>query len=347
MSDLQLKLNGEIHRGWTSIRVRRSLEQVASTFSLTLTSRWGEDEQQRNIKTGDQCDVWIDQEKLITGYVDNVSPAYDAKTHTLNVTGRSKTGDLVDCSVASKTFNNRNLVQIAQDLCSPFDIDVISNTDTGAEFKKQTLEDGQSIFEFIDMLARIRAVRVITDVDGNLVFTRTSKERLKTSLTLGGNILKASGTFSSQDLFSEYLVKAQKSGSDESWGESSASIERTITSEHVKRHRPTVLLVDGPGDSSDCQRRGEWQRNATYGRARGVVYTVNGWQHSAGLWQPNTLVPVNDTWLGVVEDRLIVTVDYILDGNGEFCELQVMPKEAFDLIPLPEPKEGDDAGWGS
>lgn len=347
MSDLQLKINGKIHRGWTSARIRRSLEQIASSFDLTLTDRWDNKQKPRAIKTGDECEIWINNEKVITGYVDNVSPNYDATTHTLNVSGRSKAGDLVDCSMASKTFNDRTLLQIAQELCEPFSIKLSSQTDIGAAFKKQTLEDGQSIFEFIDALARVRAVRMLSDAEGNLIFTRTGSERINTSLTLGENILKASGSFSSQELYKEYLVKAQRAGSDESWGDDAASIERVITSDHVKRYRPTVLLVDGPGDASDCQRRGEWQRNAAFGRARGVVYTVNGWQHKDGLWQANILVPINDPWLGVVDDRLIVAVEYVLDDNGETCELQVMPKEAFDLIPLPEPKADDDAGWGS
>ncbi|WP_241085110.1 phage baseplate assembly protein [Candidatus Vondammii sp. HM_W22] len=54
------------------------------------------------------------------------------------------------------------------------------------------------------------------------------------------------------------------------------------------------------------------------------------------MWLPNTLVPVIDSWLGVDADRLIVSVQFLLDGEGWRSELRLMPKEAFDLVP-PEP----------
>jgi len=345
MPDVQLKISGQVHRGWKSIRIRRSLEQIADSFDLTLTDRWENNQAPRDIKTGNECEIWIDDIKVIVGYIDKVLPTYDANNHSLNVSGRSKAGDLVDCSIPGKTFNQRTLLQIASELCKPFDISVSSDTDIGGPFKKQVLEDGQSIFEFIESLARIRAVRIVSDVDGNITFVRTGKQKIKTPLKLGKNIKSASGDFSSNELFSEYVVSGQQTGSDTTFGDAAAHTTSKIVSKHINRYRPTLILVDNPADIADCKKRGEWQRNTSFGRGRSVVYTVNSWYHDDGLWEPNKMVPVSDAYAGINEDRLIPSVDLILDEGGFRSEIQVVPKEAFNLIPLPEPKSEE--GFGS
>jgi len=345
MSDLILKVNGDIHRGWTSVRIRRSLESIADSFSLSLTDSWGNDEPPREIKTGDKCEISIDGEKIITGYIDNITPEYNATEHSLSVSGRSKAGDLVDCSLPGKEFNNRTLLQIATELCSPFDINVTAKADIGGPFvNKQTLEEGQPIFEFIETLARVRAVRIVSDMDGNIEFVRAGTERINTSLTLGENIKSASGEFSSSELFSQYVISGQQKGNDNLFGDATALTTSTVESKYVERFRPTLLLIDGAADIADCKSRGEWQRNTSFGRSRSIIYTVLGWHHDGGLWAPNKVVPVNDVFSKIKGDRLIVSVDFLLDDDGERVEIQVMPKEAFDLIELPEPKD-DDAGF--
>lgn len=346
MSDVVLKINGGIYRGWTTIKIRRSLEQVADTFNLGVTdNRSGALADQKKIKSGDLCEIWIDDDKVITGFVDNVGMSYDNASRSITVSGRSKAGDLVDCSFLGKQFKNRTLLQIAEELCAPFGLSVISETDTGASFKKQAIEEGQPFFEFIESLARVRAVRLVSNPDGDLVFVRTGNDRVSTPLRLGDNILSASASFSSREQFSEYLIKGQRPGSEQDWGASAADVQVKISGDRVARYRPKVMMIDGPADLSDCRNRGEWQRNTAFGRSRSVVYTVRGWRHSKGLWAPNNIVSVSDPWLEIEADRLVVTVDYSLDDKGERTELQVMPKEALDLIALPDSTESDAKAW--
>jgi len=266
VSDVQLKIGGKIHRGWTSIRIRRSLEQIADSFDLELTDRWENNQQPRQIQTGEPCEIWIDDTKIITGYVDDVFPTYNESEHSLNVTGRSKAGDLVDCSLPGDTFNNQTLLQMATRLFKPFGISVSTYTDTGGPFKQQVLEEGQSPFEFIENLARVRAVRMVSDVDGNIELVRTGNNKIFTALRLGDNIKQAAGEFSSIDLFREYIVSGQQKGGDSLAPDDAAHTTSTITSSYVNRYRPTLMLIDTPADIADCKKRGEWQRNTTFGR---------------------------------------------------------------------------------
>jgi len=345
MSEIVLKTNGKIHAGWKSVVVRLSIESIADLFDLTITERWSDDNTRRPIQSDTPCEIWIDDTKVVTGNVDEVAPEYDANQHEINIIGRSKLGDLVDCAIEPKSWKNQPLDKLANIICEPFGIKVIVETDVGKPFKKASVNGGESPFEFLERLARIRAVRLMSDREGNLVITRAGTQRIKTALVLGENILRASGTFSSRDRFSDYTVLGQNAGTDNAFGASASENKGTSKDTKITRHRPMVSVVDGTVDSDDCKKRAQWERNTRYGRSRAVVYTVMGWRHAEGLWLPNKMVPVKDEYLGIDEDRLITTVQFGIDeSQGEVTEIQVMPKEAFELVELPE--ESDDGGWG-
>ena len=160
----------------------------------------------------------------------------------------------------------------------------------------------------------------------------------------GENILRASGEFSMRERFSDYVVQAQQTGWDGNSGAASAHVIARSKDEGVARYRPTVVLADGPNTKADAKRRADWQRNTSWGRGQGLIYTVNGWRHADGLWAPNRLVRVVDPWLGIDGDRLIMSVQLMLDEQGSRTELRVMPREAADLVKLPDPKKSSE-GW--
>ena len=110
----------------------------------------------------------------------------------------------------------------------------------------------------------------------------------------------------------------------------------------LKRHRPAILTADGSVTIADCKKRSQWEVLTRYGRGQSIVYTVNGWLHSEGLWQPNVEVPVVDSYMGIDKDLLITDVQLIMSDKGQLSELRVMPREGFDLIELPEPVSDDE-----
>lgn len=345
--DVILSLDGQRHRGWTSVRIMQSLDRVAHAFELELTERWstGRSTERRSIVAGMPCQVFIDSDLLISGYVDEVSPRYSATEHTLQVIGRSRAGDLVDCSTPGKTYNDQTLLQIAQAEAAPFGIaaSAAQGVDVGAAIGTARLEPGQPIYEFLEEWARIRAVRFISDAAGNLIITRAGHTRAAERLQLGVNILEASGGVDLRDRYTLYTALAQTDQYDDP--SSNVDIAGTANDDWgaYTRHRPRTFLLESAADAVSAQQRAEWQRNTSYGRSQGVVYTVRGWRQSNGeLWQHNQLVSVVDDFAGVNGDRLIVEVNRILDGDGRRTELRVMRPEAYDLVPLPESDISDE-----
>jgi hypothetical protein len=90
--EIKLKVNGREYAGWKTARVTRSIESVAGSFELGISERWSQDADPWPILEEDECSLSIGSEVLITGYVDERSPSFDATQHGLSITGRDKTG---------------------------------------------------------------------------------------------------------------------------------------------------------------------------------------------------------------------------------------------------------------
>jgi prophage tail gpP-like protein len=345
MSDIQLKVGHQVYGGWKLVKVRRSLDLFASTFDLAYTDRWPGQGGARPIALGAQAEVYIDGQKLITGHVDKAPIRYNAKERSLGVSGRSKVADLVDCTFNADKFNdlqrdNQTLLQLADYLAKPFGIKARSTVKDLKAVEQSFINNSQTVFDFLEKAARKEAVMLIDDPDGNMVITRASDRRVATALVLGQNILECDGEESHRDRFSVYNIIGQypDSGSqhDPEW---KANISGRAEDKGM-RHRPTTIDAETALDYAAAEKRAIWQRNLNYGRSRPYTYTVNGWRHAEGLWEPNTLVLVFDPWAGIVgkdskgEWLMIGTVEYTLDDNGERTRLTVMPKEAYDLIPI-------------
>ncbi len=346
--ELILNVDGQRHRGWKSVRVIESLDRVANSFELSLSDYWGANNaaDRRTIVAGMPCQVFIDNTLIMSGYIDEVSPRYDAKQHSLEVVGRSKAGDLVDCSLEGQTFNDQTLLQIATALALPFGISVslASGVDIGEPISTARLEPGQTIYEFLEEWARIRAVRFVSDANGNLIITRAGASRAADRLALGENIRQAGGTLSTRDRYTLYTAIAQTDEFDESDFNALVSGEVSDNWGRYNRHRPHTFLVEGAADIDDAKKRADWQRRTAYGRSQGLSYTLTGWRQDNGdLWPVNALVAVNDHWAGIDGERLIVEVARVFDSGGRRTELRVMPKEAYDLTPLPDPNTDDEA----
>jgi len=346
MAEVALTVNGQIWGGWTSVRIQRSIEQIAGQFSLGLTERWPGQPDRREISPGDSCTVAIDGRVVITGRVDDVEVSFDGNAHAVTVSGRDATGDLVDCSAEHRPgqWQGRTLLQIASELCRPFGVPVRAEVDIGKAFGDQTLQKGETVFEIIERLCRHRAVLAVSDGRGGLVFTRAGAARVGLILQEGkdGNILAARGTFSHRDRFSRYTVLGQAAGSDFTSPEDNSEPAAVATDPMVRRHRPLIVLAEDQGDGASFAARAAWEARVRAGRARRAEVTVQGWSHAAGLWQPNGLVRLDSPWLRIAADMLIAGVEFTLDERGSTTTLSLVRPEAFELTALPE-KES--VGW--
>lgn len=338
MSDLELLVDGKAHAGWKRIRVHRGMEEIAGSFELEVSERWSTTVPPLEVQSQQRCSVRVGSETLITGYIDRVSNGYDARSHSISVSGRDATADLVDCAaIHSKgEWKNADAGQIARDLCSPFSIKVTVAGDIGKPFPNFAIEPGETAFECMERAARQRGLRLQSDGVGGLVIGSVAAVAVNVALVEGQNLLSCEVANDSCRRFSEYLVKGQQPGTDDTNGAAAAQVRATARDAGVTRYRPSVIIDEDQGDIAGFQRRAKWEASVNAARALTANVRVQGWRHTGGLWQPNVLVRLTSPTLRIDRTLLVRDVDLVVDDAGTCAELCLTPPEAYSLLPTPE-----------
>lgn len=333
---IEVKVNQSIFGGWKTCNIPFGIEQIANSFEIGFKERWSGQDNPYPIPVGSSCQVLIDGETVITGYVDDNNPNFDANMHEIQLTGRDKTGDLVDCSAIYKSgqWLNATLDKIVRDICAPFSIPVIIDAPMGEAFSTFSIQEGETAFEAIDRACRMRAVLPVSNGLGGLVLTRAKNSAPIAELIQGQNILSAQGEFSMRERYSTYIIKGQDRSSDDfDTPETHSQVMATVTDEFVKRYRPLIVLAEDKGPHATYAQRAEWERNVRRGRSARATITVRGWRNATGaLWRANTVAHLYSSYLGADANLLIAGGRYLSNEQGRFTQLVLVGRGALDLV---------------
>lgn len=353
MNDVILKVAGMEFGGWLEIEISAGIERLARDFKLEITRAWpGASDFPRMVKPGDLCELWIDSDKMLTGYLDATPISYDSEQITVSASGRSKTADLVDCAAEYGTgqWRNRKVERIVANLAEAYQIQVEAQVDTGAAIADHQIQPGETAFESIGRLLALRQLLATDDAEGRAILIEPgSGGRCSTSLRYGDNILSADVGLDYKDVFSLYECKGQQSVSDGDGSEVSTGSVARIRDSSLGRYRKTIITQSGQVDNQTCADRVEYESLFRQARAQETVYTVQGWrQENGALWLPNTIVRVIDPIIGFDDDRLITEVVYRRGAGGTTATLKVGPLAGY--IPGPQKrkkkkKSSGDADW--
>lgn len=331
--DINIKVASQILRGWKSVSVTWGIDALAGRFSLYLSHRWPGDPADWGIKGDDACQVFIGDDKVITGWIDTPDHSIDPNRHPFGVSGSSKTVDLIDCSAIHTpgSWKNRKLEQIASDLAAPFGIKVKAVASTGAAFPTFALQQGEKVFDAINRMARQRGVLPITTPEGDLELIQPGKSAAGYSLIEGENIETATLVDSRVDRFSEYILKG--------YSADGRSRPKAIAKDAgVTRYRPLLIVNDDDSTPATLSDRAKYEATTRAGKGREATVVVSGWRSADGqLYRPDRLVPVRAPSIGLDEELLIKSVTFTRDATGTRTRLALSPKEAFSLMAVPAP----------
>lgn len=357
---LVLNVGGVNYEGWNKIRVTRALEHGASDFDIEVTEKWadGPSPLPWQIKPFMPCTISAvngqSKELLLTGYVDEYLPEYDAKSQRVQVKGRSKTSDIVDCmpDVGSGQFTGYTVAQIAQALCKPFGVSVVigKGANVGVQIPDTTHEKTETAYALIEKLCRLRALLAHDNEYGNLVLATVGSEGAAGSFIEGGengNILAASGKLSGAQRFSQYVVLAQ---AGEQWGtDAQTQVLGSAADAGVPRFRRHVEMAENAADTATAGQRAIWRMKRNYGRGTEATFTVPGWRQPNGkLWRVNRTSFANAPRMELNRSLLIGKVEFLLDDEGgERTQVTLQPQEAFTPEPLSVNPGNSDAIWSN
>lgn len=345
MPELVLEIDWQAHRGFRQAEVGLSLEQGTNTFSVAYAERWAIDGARSRISPGDGCTLKVGDEVLLDGYVDAATVEYADDHLRLECQGRARTADLVDCSaVGARTqWSEQGLEKILRDLSEPFDVSTRIVGDPGRAFSKFSVQRGETAFAAIARAARLRGFLPYT-IGGELVLARAGSVRTSTVIRRGANVVRASRTTSWAERYSHYRFRGQTGATDDVSGKSASQLRGEVRDPSVARYRPFLVASRGQDGPRDLGARAILERNTRAGRGDRLSCTVVGWHTAEGLWAPNTLVRVEDDWLDVSAELLVVSVRFRLDAEtgkgGYVTELELTRPEAFDMAEYPAAGRG-------
>lgn len=337
---------------WSEVTVERGLDQAAASFSLTVGR--GLEERQAGaytipVREGDLVRVLVGQDLVVTGWVDRANVERSADDHRITIVGRSLTGDLVDCSAVHSPgqWRGATLLAIARDLAKPFGVPVRGGPEAEAVVDVFEIEQGETVFDAIERLARLKGLLVRDAPDGALVLARPALRRAAAALVhmdgpdgnphRDNNVLESRVSYATDKRFSEIIVKGQTDG-----GKRSAVGAKAVAKDlGVGRYRPLILTAEGKSGAAGCTDRARWEVARRRGKGRQLTHTVRGWRQVADgpLWDCDLVAPVQDSTAQVFEDLLVCTIRYRLSSRGRLTELVLEPPEAWTPQPV-VPKDG-------
>mgnify|MGYP005806346197 CR=1 FL=1 len=370
---IALQLDGVDFDEWTSAEVSRDLKDFSGSFSFTVRDAirslasfdFATLGAAYLMRPGAEAKIYIDGNLVLLGYVDDVSPTIDDSQASVTISGRDKTGDLVDSAAlvdGPAEVKNAKLEDAAAEIAKPFGLTVRSEIDTGEPFPRYSLDLSETAFSAIEKGARSRHALMLSDGVGGVVITRTGKTRAPADLTLPGNVRRASGKFSHKNRHSENIVRGQGEfagkdrtaalliepasspilPADRQPGDGAATaLERKGTAatgrakdDEINRYRPIVHLARSKAANVPAQDEADWRMRTARGESEEFSYTVRGHGEQGRIWRINELTNVADNYLQVFRDMLISHVTFREDESGRETDLTVTSPEAFDKDPV-------------
>ncbi len=339
-----LKVGSQTWSGWETVRVETALGKLADRFTITVSDAWAAEKKQpmpRPVAAGSRCSLLLDGHTVITGWMDKPRIQRSGTSHSITFSARDATCDLEDCCVIQQGLSlaGLTLLQLAQKLCQPFGIGVKALADVGGAFPIANVEPGQKIFEVLDHLAKLRGLMLASDGLGNLLITGPGSTVAPVKIQMGINAHISDGYTDLTERYSDYYCFTQLAQGDSAQVTDQGLNMQGYAKDELMaaiRYRPFAFQGEMGIDIAYATQRAEWKRNVQAALSQQVTHTLQGWTHTKGLWRKNTLATVVDADFELDEQRLIASVNYLLDDQaGARVEIATVGKHAFDQLAVP------------
>jgi prophage tail gpP-like protein len=323
-----LRIRGKSYSGAKSGSISLDIESIANSFTATVTNFWSESI--TDIKAGDSVDIYVDGSKRFSGWIDNAQPSISGGGNLISISGRSKAGDLVDCTPDANVseFKNQSFEGLVNALASPFGVSATAKVSTGSAIETVNYEQGETIAEFIRKEAIKKELLLYSDSNGGIVIDNSGTTSSGLQFIDGQNILNATASVDYSQRYSKYIVKGDRPSTMQI-SEEDATESQAIATDSEIRYRPLIITVDGFADIEICKQRAKWE--ATIRKGKSVTYsvTVQGF-----FWNINQTCQLISNRLGANETLLISKIDNRFDQDGgKICNLTLVRPDAYAKQP--------------
>jgi len=364
---MQISINGEQIGGFLYASVSQDFTTAIRHFMFTSSSKR---ENAYPVKRGDSCQIIVENQTVMDGFVDTVIGNYSASQDTITVSGRSKMMDIVDSTIDYTLFSqwkgDISLVDACKEVIKKLnlkdDIKVIVDEDviTQAQLKipiDQYLaaQNGESAFGFLEKYAQILSVLLSTDNDGTLIITSGGNTdsgfytliNKITGDTSTNNVIYCRWMSTEKNLFNKYVCWSQLAqapvdfrffetgeGESDTVKQNLFGVSGDAFDQNIRTSRQNSFVTQVPLAVVQCPQRALWQAN--YNRALSQSYSPAIQGHTIGdtndLWEVNRLIQIVDERADINSEMFIKSINFIQSlENGNITELVCVAPDSFQL----------------
>ena len=361
---VRLLINGqEFYEHWSSVSITSELNTLARAFQVSITAKLPNSSPTiRQFNLGDHVQVFIGTDLVLSGYLEQLPISYNAHNVTATLAGRSKTCDLVDCSVmvagrqivpqnanswakaaapisgrlvpapqvSATSWRQQSVETIIAQLIAPYDIKLIIEDGDFSHKINHDVEPTETVHEALKHLVlKDEDLLFYDNENGDLIIAKRGSSQCVDALVVGGNVLSGKADFNGTQRFNEWRVIGQSSGNDTSFGKAVCGYEGTYQDPAINRVRYKCEQFSGQSTNEKCEKQARNKVRYAFSQYFKTSYTVVGWRQSDGsLWKINSKVKIHDPILDIDADGFLISkVVYSLDNtNGMTTTLEVMPE---------------------
>lgn len=321
---VEVRFNGQRFGYWQKVNIRMSVDDLAASVGLELTSQGAGNSLGFDANT--VAEVYINNVLVTTVRADAVRRRVGKDSHTISLQARSLGRELVDCQY-SMTLKGIKLGEIVKQLCTAFKVpvNVPQTTAIVPDFSMQAESPANAILN----AARAGNLLIYPTPNGGLTMTEPDNAAPVATLVIGEQIKSYEINDEYKLRFSEYYVKSFDY-------DANTSRKCAVVDAGLTYFRPMHIVADRHGNGLGAlERRAELERNRRLARAHSIELELFGWGYTTPAnkfepWRINTQVRVVIPAEGIDGVFMIGDSSYEQDDRqGTISRLTVMHRNAF------------------
>lgn len=319
--------------GWSESSVTSSIEDLAQQFTVTLTDETEDfterlpDKRSSVVPNGSKVEVFLGNnekgwEPVLVGHVDTINTGFDKSGLKISISGRSITGDLVDCEAEAQNlrWTNEKPEIIAADLLSPYGITVKCDLDT-LPLKSFAFSPGDKVADVLRKLTEQSRMMLTSDLTGALLMffpgdLNNGATDFSEPLIEFKNMISISEKSDFTKRFSVYRFFGQ--GRKASSVRSGSNVQNEVRDSMIERYRPNNTVAKTSLTPAQAQKLASFQRTIRAAQSWSVTGDMSSWRFGNGqMVRPNGLTHLKaPRTIGFDDPVLITAVSYKKGKDG-------------------------------
>lgn len=348
MKNINISIDGKSFTNWSSLTISKSVSSLCHSISIEVSDPLSSNEKDIVKSLNSTIIVNIGKDRYFTGYLHSSRIDKSHGETKCYYMGRSKTQDLLDCSVVIDGFRiaKKTPSEITRIIASAFLIETIDNNN-GKVIDEFSIQPGESAYEAITRANKSAGIHTMTDQYGNIVLVKPPDEITEffTITENTKNIISRHREIDLSSRYSEIKSVSQAGGSNKQTSagvlfsdtpQSKLPIGRVSRDSIITRYRP--LIVD-PGDdytSEQLTLYSQFKRNQFIGESDTIKYTFNSIEiYNGSILHPYTVARINDPYLQISADYIVddITLEVSFD-SGIVATVSLRPPQSFCFEPF-------------